>query len=85
MFYLFLIQNNDMSVKQKPKVKRLGEKKCQVLKDLESGLSNKEVAKKHDFKTRHFSLLVPFNYLPLVSQCTIYSFSFTTFLNPWTT
>ena len=34
-----------MSVKRKLNVESLGEK-CQVLKDLESGLSNKEVRKK---------------------------------------
>ena len=36
-----------MSVKQKPKVKCLGEKKRNALKDLESGLPNKEVVKKY--------------------------------------
>ena len=71
-----------MSVKQKPKVKSLREKKKLALKDLESGLSNKEVAKKYgDLKIRYFSLPLFLNYLPLVSQCTKYSFSFTTFLN----
>ena len=35
-----------MSVKRKVNVKSLG-KKCQTLKDLESGLSNTKVAKKY--------------------------------------
>ena len=36
-----------MLVKQKPKVKCLGEKKCNTLKELESGLPNKAVVKKY--------------------------------------
>ena len=36
-----------MSVKRKLNTKRLGEK-CNALKDLESGMSNKEVAEKYD-------------------------------------
>ena len=43
--YFFLIQHNT-SVKRKPKVKRLSEKKCNTPKDLESGLPKKEAAEK---------------------------------------
>ena len=44
--YIFLLQHNNMLIKRKLEVKSLGEK-CQALKDLESGLSNKKVAKKY--------------------------------------
>ena len=68
-----------MSVKQKLNVQRLGEK-CQALKNLESGLSNKEVAILLN-EVLYFSLLLTLNYLPLVSQCNKYSISFARFLN----
>ena len=44
--YLFLFQYNNLSVKRKLNVKSFGEK-CQALKDLEIGISEKEVAKKY--------------------------------------
>ena len=42
----FLYNRNTMSVKRKLNVKKLNEK-CKALRDLESGLSNKEVAAKY--------------------------------------
>ena len=55
--YFFLIQHNT-SVKRKPKVKRLSEKKRNTLKDLESGLPKKEAAKKVALKLLNASFSV---------------------------
>ena len=44
-----------MSVKRKVNTKSLGEK-CNVLKDLESGMSNKEVAEKYGVRKTPFLL-----------------------------
>ena len=46
-----------MYVKQKPNIKSLGNK-CQPLKDLGSGLSNKEVVKKYTLPTKSRELLI---------------------------
>ena len=61
-----------MSVKRKLNIRSLCEK-CTALKNLESGLFNKEVVKK--------SLPLPLNYFAFVSQWTKYSISFNSFLN----
>ena len=55
----FLYNRNKMSVKRKLVVKSLNEK-CKALRDLESGLSNKEVAVKNTFR-----LLLPLNHRTL--------------------
>ena len=73
---VFLFQHSNMSVKRKLNIRSLCEK-CSALKNLESGLFNKEVVKK--------SLLLPLNYLPFVSQWAKCSISFTPFLNLWKT
>ena len=52
--YLFLCQQNNISVKWKLNAKSLGQK-WQALKDLESSLNNKKVAKKYGLPKKTIS------------------------------
>ena len=67
IFFLYLFPNRNMLIKQKLNVKK-----------------NKKIKKiKIKIIQVFFYPLLPFNYLPLVSQCTKYSISFTTWRLYW--
>ena len=53
-FFQHRLGNNMSLVNQKLSIKRLGEK-CQALRDLEKGLSNKDVAKKYGLPRKTIS------------------------------
>ena len=81
--YLFLFSHKMVSVQQKLNVKSLSEK-YQALKDFESDLTKKLLKNtqmlifwKKIKINEVFSLSLPLNCSPLVSQCTKHSLSFT--------
>ena len=57
LFFNILSGNNIFSVKRQLRVKSLGEK-CQALRELDKGLSNKDLAEKYDLPRNTISMWI---------------------------